>query len=259
MADKALQPIEQKQVIFYEDEITAVKVESGEVFIPIRPICNNLGITLAGQRERINRDPVLSEAATSVSVTLTQQARDMICLPLKFLPGWLFGVNANRVKPEIRERLIRYQRECFEVLWEAFQEGRLTTDTVLDVEALAADGDEAAQALIMAQAIVRIARQQLAYQQKTDTRIDALETAVTELTDPGRHITEVQATQISQAVKAVAMAHSKVTRKNEYGAVYGEMYRRYQINSYKLLPVKHFEDATSWLNDWLQMIVGDAF
>ncbi|MFN2177866.1 MAG: phage antirepressor N-terminal domain-containing protein [Candidatus Promineifilaceae bacterium] len=41
---------------------------------------------------------------TSVSVTLTQQAREMICLPLKFVPGWLFGINANRVKPEIRER-----------------------------------------------------------------------------------------------------------------------------------------------------------
>ena len=68
----ALVPVEQKIVEFYEDELTAARLATGEVFVPIRPICDNLGVTLAGQRERINRDPVLSEEVTSVSVTLTR-------------------------------------------------------------------------------------------------------------------------------------------------------------------------------------------
>ncbi len=89
----ALIPIEQKTVIFYGDELTAVRLPTGKILIPIRPICDNLGSTLAGQRERINRDPVLSDVVTSVSVTLTQEAREMLCLPLKFIPGWLFGIN----------------------------------------------------------------------------------------------------------------------------------------------------------------------
>ena len=107
--EQALAVVDQKEVQFYNDTIVAVRVHSGEVFVPIRPICDNLGIALAGQRERINRDPVLSEVVTSVSVTLTQQAREMLCLPLKYIPGWLFGVNADRVKPEDRDRLIQYQ------------------------------------------------------------------------------------------------------------------------------------------------------
>lgn len=57
----------------------------------------------------------------------------MSCLPLKFLLGWLFGVSANRVKSEMREKIIRYQRESYDVLWEAFQEGRLTADVSFDV------------------------------------------------------------------------------------------------------------------------------
>jgi hypothetical protein len=132
MDEHEIVPIEQKIVNFYNDEIVAIRAADGTVYVPIRPICDNLGVTLAGQRERINRDPVLSEVATSVSVTLTQQARDMICLPLKFIPGWLFGINAERVKPELRSAIIRYQKECFDVLAEAFVEGRLTAEPAFE-------------------------------------------------------------------------------------------------------------------------------
>lgn len=45
---------------------------------------------------------------------------EMVMLPLKYLNGWLFGVDANRVKPEIKERLLDYQRECFDVLAKHF-------------------------------------------------------------------------------------------------------------------------------------------
>lgn len=46
--------------------------------------------------------------------------REMLCLPLDYLNGWLFGVDARRVKPEIRERLLQYQRECYRVLHDHF-------------------------------------------------------------------------------------------------------------------------------------------
>ena len=52
----------------------------------------------------------------------------MARLPVKFLPGWLFGISASRVEEDLREKLIRCQRESCYVLWEAFQEGRLTTE-----------------------------------------------------------------------------------------------------------------------------------
>ncbi len=40
MSDKALQPIEQKTIIFYGDEITAVVIEGDEreIYIPLRPL-----------------------------------------------------------------------------------------------------------------------------------------------------------------------------------------------------------------------------
>jgi len=261
--EKAVVPVEQKIVEFYEDEITAARLANGEVFVPIRPICDNLGVTLAGQRERINRDPVLSEEVTSVSVTLTQQAREMICLPLKFIPGWLFGINANRVKPEIRERLIIYQRECYDVLSEAFQEGRLTANPAF-TDLLTSDSP-AAQAYQMARAMMELARNQLLFEARFeahDLRLNdyerRLEGVEATLGDVDRHVTPDQASQISQAVKTVAMKLSKASGRNEYGGVYGELYRKFGITSYKQLPAAKFDEALSWLNEWRESIEGDA-
>ena len=67
MSNDALEPIEQREVPFYEDDVTAVLVQSDEgeqVLIPIRPLCDRLGIAWSAQRQRILRDSVLSEAMT---------------------------------------------------------------------------------------------------------------------------------------------------------------------------------------------------
>ena len=55
MADRALAPVAQKQVVFYDDELTAVCMADGHIYIPVWPICDILGVALAGQRERIIR------------------------------------------------------------------------------------------------------------------------------------------------------------------------------------------------------------
>jgi hypothetical protein len=260
---ESLVPVEQKEVLFYEDTIVAVRMVDGSVYVPIRPVCDNLGVALAGQRERINRDPVLSEAVVSVSVTLTQQAREMLCLPLKYIPGWLFGINATRVKPELRERVIRYQQECYDVLAEAFQEGRLTTDVSFD-ELLESD-TPAAQAYKIAAAIMQIARQQLILESRLDTHTiqlgkheQRLEEIEATLSDPRRHVTPDQAMQLSQAVKTVALAIGKQTKRNEHGGVYGELYRKFGITSYKLLPAYRFESAMNWLTEWYKSITGST-
>ena len=68
----ALVPIEQKTVIFYDDQITAVLVTEDSrqtVYIPIKPICDHLGVTWPSQNNRIHRDPVLSKKAKGVFIT----------------------------------------------------------------------------------------------------------------------------------------------------------------------------------------------
>lgn len=262
--EKALVPIEQKQVVFYEDEITAVLVnaERGqEVYVPIRPICEMLGIDWPSQSRRIKRDAVLAKHLAGVVVMTTPDPltggggpQTASCLPLDYLNGWLFGINANRVNPEIKDRLIRYQEECYRVLAEAFREGRLTADT--SFSDLLNEDSPAAQAYKMAAAIMQMARQQILLENRVeakfvdyDQRLESIETA---LGNPDHVITADQAMQISQAIKAVAMVLTKQSGSNQYGSVYGEMYRKFGITGYKLLPARKFQEAIEWLTDWHQ-------
>ena len=265
---QALIPLEQKDVLFYEDEITAVRVRRGEVaqvYVPLRPIVELLGLDWSGQLRRLRNDPVLAQEVESVRVDTAGGPQQMPCLPLDMLNGWLFGINANRVKEAVRERLVRYQRDCYRVLFEAFEEGRLSTMADATFQELLEQNDsEAVEAYRMLQAMIKMARNQIIIESRLTRQDDRLEQherrleQLEERFDSGDTIGEGQASQISQGVKAVAMQLSKQTGRNEYGGVYGELYRRFEITSYKLLPASRFQEAMDFLNQWYASLTSDA-
>ncbi len=43
-------PVVQKEVFFYEDVKTAVHANDGQIYVPIRPICDLLGVYAAAQK-----------------------------------------------------------------------------------------------------------------------------------------------------------------------------------------------------------------
>jgi len=269
MADeKALVPVDEKQVEFYGDQLTAVLVNiegESEIYVPVKPISDALGLDWSAQYRRIQRDEVLAEAAHLIAITAIKPERgrpDSLCLPLKFIPGWLFGIQASRVKEELRDKVLRYQRESYDVLAEAFLEGRLTAEPSFG-ELLEAD-TPAVQAYKVLQQLTRLARSQILLEARLgdhalligdlDRRLELVEDV---LGDTARHVTPDQASQISQAVKTVAMTLSKATGTNQYGSVYGELYRKFGITSYKQLPARRFEEAMAFLTEWNSELVGD--
>lgn len=272
MTESALVPVQQQQVTFYDDLITVVKVEIqgvSQVFVPISPLCDSLKISSRSQRERIDRDPVLRKKVKNVIVLVAEakrtSSREMLALPLDYLNGWLFGISAERVKDEeVKATIMLYQEKCYQVLAEAFRDGRLTTTNDLFDDLLNSDSP-AVQAYKMAQAVMKMAQQQIVLETKLNKHTEQitdherrLELVETVLGDNKRFITESQASQLSQAVKSVAMALGKQTKRNEYGGVYGEMYRRFGISSYKALPASKFDEAMEWLTEWLQSLVGNV-
>jgi hypothetical protein len=101
MSEQALTPIEVRTVEFYGDQITGALVRAGdepEVYVPIRPICDYLGLDWSSQRQRLNRDEVLAEGVVVITIPSEGGPQKMVCLPPDLLPGWLFGVTTARVK-----------------------------------------------------------------------------------------------------------------------------------------------------------------
>ena len=264
MADeKNLVPVEEKQVEFYGDELTAVRIDN-DVFVSVRHMCDALGLDRASQARRMRRDEILSEGYKGdVMVTSPGGRQRSGMLRVDLVPFWLARVDVSRVREEIKPKLKKYQREVVKVLWEAFQEGRLTSDPTFS-ELLESESP-AAQAYKMARAMMELARNQLLLEARLEThdvRLEdherRLEEVEATLGDSDRHVTPDQASQISQAVKTVAMKLSKASGRNEYGGVYGELYRKFGITSYKQLPAAKFDEAMRWLNEWRESIEGDV-
>ena len=49
--------------------------------------------------------------------------RELLCLPIHYLNGWLFGVDTNRVKAQIKDKLITYKKECYQALFDYWNNG----------------------------------------------------------------------------------------------------------------------------------------
>jgi hypothetical protein len=106
---------EEHLVPFYGDEIVSIRDENGEVWVPLKRLCENLGIDVDGQRRKIQDDLKFNHGVISV-VANDGKLRDMFCLHLQDIHGWLVSINAKRVDPSKRGSLLLYQKECFKVL-----------------------------------------------------------------------------------------------------------------------------------------------
>ena len=274
----ALIPIEERAIEFYEDNLVAVAVEiEGErkIFVPIKPISDYLGLTWSGQYERLERDAVLSEAKRLIRVTRINSAGgrpDALALPIEYLNGWLFGISPNRVKPALKDKIIRYQKECYRVLWEAFQTQSTTSeisgDDYYDYIMNTPKSVEINAALVqireMGLAIAHMAEQQMLLNQRvthTEERLDRASFVVRDLgrrvglleqhIQPIAYISDAQAVEVAATVKALAELLTQKTKgQNHYQGIFAELYRRYGVSSYKLIRMEQYEAVLKFLEDW---------
>lgn len=106
-------------VEFHDQSLVAVLID-GKPFVAMKPICENIGLQWEAQQKRIQRNPALSKGMSIMDMPSKGGVQQTLCLPLSKLNGWLFGVDVNRVREDIRPRLMQYQEECFDVLYRHF-------------------------------------------------------------------------------------------------------------------------------------------
>lgn len=108
-----------QSIQFYNQEIQVLNYE-GKPYVAMKPICENIGLSWSGQQDRIRRNEALKQGRRMIRVPSEGGYQEVLCLPLGYLNGWLFGIEINRVKPEIRDVLRLYQLECYDVLYNHF-------------------------------------------------------------------------------------------------------------------------------------------
>jgi len=121
---------------FEKADLQVIREQSGRILVAMKPIVDALGFDWKNQYRNITEDPVLNSVMVITTTTGADGKQyEMVCLPLDYLNGWLFKINANRYKNDYRyEIIIRYQRECYRVLADHFLLNRKQIDHDTNIE-----------------------------------------------------------------------------------------------------------------------------
>lgn len=108
-------------VNFYGNHIPTIKIDSGEIFVSIRAVTDNIGLNWDAQRDKIVKfmNIALLEGgydrigAQNIALNIDGEGTSVLCVPLKRLNTFLFSINPNQIQDaEIKTRMIKYQEEC---------------------------------------------------------------------------------------------------------------------------------------------------
>ncbi|WP_241336616.1 phage antirepressor N-terminal domain-containing protein [Escherichia coli] len=111
-------------VPFHGAELYVVN-HNGEPYTPMKPIVEGMGMDWASQFTKMKQRFKASIVKITMQLPGDEQRREIICLALRKLAGWLQTISPNKVRPEIRDNVIQYQEECDDVLYEYWTKGHV--------------------------------------------------------------------------------------------------------------------------------------
>lgn len=123
-----------KQIEFYGDTLDIIELESGQAGIVARRLVENLGLDWGNQTRKLE-NPIY-ECCVIATAAADGRTHNMIVLPLKRLNFYLCNISVNRIRKDLQERVLKYQMECADVLYNYWAKGyainhRPTTEGIL--------------------------------------------------------------------------------------------------------------------------------
>jgi len=225
---------------FDGDQLDLLRQET-RVAVVVRRVCEALGISEEPQRRKL-RECAWARATIMVAHDASGREQELFCLDLDSLPMWLATINPGKVREELRPKLIRYQRECAQVLRDHFLKAP-SKPAAIDREELLAIlsgmlGPSLGQMLdrqIAARLDPVIARIESAFGTVQQHPEGLLPRA--ELKDHPTELAQCRSL-ITQTARALGVSWNKVQ---------GELLKKYQVRSYRRLPFMVWDAARDLL------------
>ncbi|MDG6479100.1 phage antirepressor N-terminal domain-containing protein [Glaesserella parasuis] len=118
-------------ISFYGSELITLKVED-VIYTAVKPIVEALGLSWGTQKRKLIEQQEKFSWVHMNSTGSDGKTYEMLCMPLKKLNGWLFSINPEKVRPDLKDRVIQYQEECFEALYNYWHFGKAERKTTTD-------------------------------------------------------------------------------------------------------------------------------
>jgi hypothetical protein len=249
--------LQQVSVRFADADITAVLATDNAIYAALPHLCRALNLDAESQRERIEEQTTLARGLIQFPLAQGKQLTTIWCLRADLIPYWLAIVPTKRMKAEKKARIDFYQAQVADVLGRLFGSSPVTSPST--EVSLGEQHPAYTEGLAIARMALDTAQLASAQADKIDKEVEALKeiyemriTALEARLMPRETINEGQAERISDLVKQVALALSRKVGGNTFGVVYGQLYRTFNITSYKLLTQAQYPKAIEWLEKQLK-------
>lgn len=89
--------------------------KNGTFYIAIKPVCEAIGVDYIRQFKNLSEDAFLQPVLSKQTIQVPgDQARNMICLPERYVYGWILTIRSES------KDLLDYKRECYDILFNHF-------------------------------------------------------------------------------------------------------------------------------------------
>ncbi|WP_241898840.1 MULTISPECIES: phage antirepressor N-terminal domain-containing protein [unclassified Erwinia] len=110
-------------VPFHGDSLYLVNFNN-EPYVPMKPVVESMGMVWAAQFVKLKQR--FAKGVSEIEIPSSGGNQAMTCLAFRKFAAWLQTIQPNKVKPEIRDKVIQYQEECDDVLYEYWTKGQVS-------------------------------------------------------------------------------------------------------------------------------------
>jgi len=169
---------------------------------------------------------------------------------LKRLPYWLGGINVNRIREDLRPKVLQYQLELADYSWDIVRTEIMPTDILAEMDAtLPPAQQEYHQLMDEAVALKKSIHQQGEQLQSLEARIGGLEARMVG-TD---FINSAQQRKYLEMVNILGEVLKKKKAGNQ-AIVHNEIKRQFRVPSYQLIGESDFPAVVKFLTGWFEKV-----
>ncbi len=265
LADRTHLRPQSEEIEFEGDHLVAVRLEGEGLAVPVRVICQALGLDVDSQGARLRDHDVLAQGLRIVRVRSGDRLRSLVAILHKYIPFWLATISPNQVNADSRPKLVRYQIELVDLLAALYSGERQPALPAPTDSAMGAVQQRLHEALHE----VRLARETLlAMQQQIGDDVQAHEirlTAIEGLMDEqqvavGGQITTLQQQlahhttltgpqqeTIKHSIQRIALRYEQQTGQKIYSRLFSQFCLDLGTPRYDALPAGRYAAALDWL------------
>jgi hypothetical protein len=132
---------------FYGQTFECFYCDDRRFYLPLVRLCEAIGVYPNPQRQRILSDEAISDGLIVLGVSsIGNDSKNCInltdCLWLERLPYWQGTIDASRVKPEVKDRVILFKKAFAETAWAVFRSDIVPHNILTAIDKCSSQGQD---------------------------------------------------------------------------------------------------------------------